>query len=153
MCVISVQARKRRYGDHCQLTHSSPAPGFPSPNYSCAYAAVFSFFLCWMLAAVEFPLSVGVADFCADPNAYATTQLNDPTATYYVACSSNTVSPYYQELEETNSYLAAARLDLERIEMSTNMTYVRTRGWTGGAISYPGQMLLDPVLRSDLYFP
>jgi hypothetical protein len=95
---------------------------------------MFAFFLCWTLSAAEFPLSVGAADFCSNPNEYAAEQLDDPVAAYYIICSPDAVNPFSQDIMDAVSYLYAAQQDILSVEQTTNMTFVRPvwGGWTDG---------------------
>lgn len=98
---------------------------------------MFALFLCWILSAAEFPLSVGAADFCSNPNEYAAEQLDDPVASYYIICSPDAVSPFSQNIMDAVSYLYAAQQDILSVEQTTKMTFVRPgSGWWTGCRSY-----------------
>ncbi|EGD72025.1 hypothetical protein PTSG_00041 [Salpingoeca rosetta] len=88
------------------------------------------FVILGLLAGIELALSVGVADFCADPGRYIVTEAGGPEtiAGYYVACPQDK-NPYAQFFVSAADALNSSSILIQRIEQETGDTFPNiTRG-------------------------
>lgn len=84
------------------------------------YALLITACLCCLVAgAVEFSLTVGAADFCADPNTYINAQINNPDATYYIQCDGVVPFPFTTYFALAESQLAASYVAADQLAADT----------------------------------
>jgi len=74
-----------------------------------APAVLLAFFLCWVLGSAGISVSVGVADFCVDPDDFIVAQLNDFDATYYIRCDDLHNFPYQKYFDNAAQALYNAQ--------------------------------------------
>eukprot|EP00049_Salpingoeca_infusionum_P013922 m.259525 g.259525 ORF g.259525 m.259525 type:complete len:418 (-) comp15554_c2_seq6:2505-3758(-) len=100
-------------------------PTFISCNQ---YSLGISLLLCAVVGSVEFGLSVGIADFCADPTTFFLDQLGDSeTAEYYMFCNGTSGNPYASPLNEAMTFINEANVTLTDIEQQTNQSFIEVK--------------------------
>eukprot|EP00038_Savillea_parva_P017979 m.22068 g.22068 ORF g.22068 m.22068 type:complete len:557 (-) comp3952_c0_seq2:184-1854(-) len=84
-----------------------------------AVVYVLLLFITVLLSGVAFAASVGLSDFCVDPNGYITTILvkdNAPDATFYLNCTSASPTPFDAYIAQANEALNQSTVALTELE-------------------------------------
>ncbi|XP_022092463.1 protein tweety homolog 1-A-like isoform X2 [Acanthaster planci] len=97
---------------------------------SSAILCVIGMVIVWCLAAAETFVTLGVSDFCADPDTFIfkqakmSTDLTDEFLKYYMKCG-QTASPFSKDLSSANTDLALAGTTLDKIASLSKGFYPR----------------------------
>eukprot|EP00054_Salpingoeca_dolichothecata_P007534 m.43410 g.43410 ORF g.43410 m.43410 type:complete len:439 (+) comp17131_c0_seq3:152-1468(+) len=77
------------------------------------------FFICWIIATTEFAFNVGLADFCADPNTYAISAVDEEVVQYYIACAPESTNPFRTDVDSGLQFVQASLRDANEIRQQS----------------------------------